>query len=220
LWEKLFADGKQKTLKSTRTHNSMKRATLSDYTKKTLGSGNLKKAVMLPPEEHIHEWLACNTVDFFNELSLLYGICVEDAPKYKEPGTGFPPGFEYRWQGKAKKDPLKVSGPEYVDYVMSWIEDQLDNPAIFPDLESQPFPSDFDEYVKDIFKKMFRIFAIMYHCHFETIEKMEAAAHLNTCFKHFMYFVFEFKLIEDDKELAALKGPVERLSKEWTGSVA
>jgi MOB kinase activator 1 len=166
----------------------------------------------------LNEWLASNTVDFFNEISLLYGICAEDAPKYKEPGTGFPPGFEYRWQGKDKKL-IKVSGPEYVDYVMSWIEDQLDNSAIFPELESQPFPADFLDYIKEIFKKMFRIFAIIYHAHFETVEKMEAAAHLNTCFKHFMYFVFEFKLV-DDKEQLALKGPVARLAKEWSEEVA
>ncbi len=162
----------------------------------------------------MNEWLASNTVDFFNELSLLYGICADDTAKFKEPGTGFPPGFEYRWQAAGKKA-IKVSGPEYVDYVMSWIGDQLDNPSIFPELESQPFPADFEDYIKEIFKKMFRIFAIIYHNHFETIEKADAVAHLNTCFKHFFFFVLEFKLIVDEKELLALKGPVGRLQKEW-----
>lgn len=29
----------------------------------------------LPQGEDLNEWLACNTVDFFNEISLLYGTC-------------------------------------------------------------------------------------------------------------------------------------------------
>jgi len=61
---------------------------------------------------------------------------------------------------------------------------------------------------------MFRVFAILYHRNFEKIEAAEAAAHLNTCFKHFMFFSWEFKLL-DEKELKALKGPVERLRTEF-----
>ena len=114
---------------------------------------------------------------------------------------------------------MRVSAAEYVDYVMTWVEDQIDNPDIFPELESQPFPDDFDDYIQDIFKRLFRVFAIIYHRHFTSIEKLDAAAHLNTCFKHFMYFSFEFGLVEE-KELKALKGPVERLQKEWTADGA
>jgi len=47
-----------------------------------------------------HEWLAAITVDFFNELPLLYGLVLDEgvgASKYKKAGEGFPPGFEYRW---------------------------------------------------------------------------------------------------------------------------
>jgi hypothetical protein len=33
----------------------------------TLGSGNLREAVRLPPGEDINEWLAVNTVDFFKQ---------------------------------------------------------------------------------------------------------------------------------------------------------
>jgi hypothetical protein len=68
--------------------------------------------------------------------------------QFKEPGDGFPPGFEYRWGESASKKPLRVSSPEYVDYVMTWVEDQIDNEEIFPTLESQQFPKDFLEYAK------------------------------------------------------------------------
>ena len=102
-----------------------------------------------------------------------------------------------------------------VDYVMTWVEDQIDNEEIFPVQESQPFPDDFEEYIRDIFKKMFRIFAIIFHNHFEHIEGKGAAAHLNTCFKHFYFFTLEFNLIRDEKELDALEGPVNRMKEQW-----
>jgi MOB kinase activator 1 len=75
---------------------------LSAYTKRTLGSGNLRTSVVLPENEDLSEWLAANIVDFFNEVSLMYGLCAVDAEKFKLPGEGFPPGFEYRWADGVK----------------------------------------------------------------------------------------------------------------------
>lgn len=203
------------TLRPVKKHATSKRSTLSQYTKRTLGSGNLRAAVTLPDNEEATEWLAANTVDFFNEISLLYGLVSDDAKKYGKPGEGFPPGFEYRWaDGVNVVKPMRCSSPEYVEYVMMWVEDQINNEDIFPVQEAQPFPSDFLVYVKDIFKRLFRIFAIIYHRHFQTVESLDAAAHLNTCFKHFMFFVLEFGLV-DEKEMKALKGPTERMIQEY-----
>ncbi len=45
----------------------------------TLGSGNMNLAVELPHGEgniiisDLFEWLAVNTIEFYNEISLLYG---------------------------------------------------------------------------------------------------------------------------------------------------
>lgn len=64
--------------------------------------------------------------------------------------------------------------------------------------------------VKRIFKRLFRVYAHMYFSHFEFIEKIEAVQHLNTCFKHFMLFVLEFKLI-DKRELEPLKKLIAQL---------
>ena len=70
-----------------------------------------------------------------------------------------------------------------------------------------PFPIDFKSHVKVIFKRLFRVYAHVYYSHFEEVTKMEAEAHLNTCFKHFIYFSLEFKLISKSelKPLAKVK---------------
>lgn len=43
----------------------------------TLGSGNYLEAVKLPPGEDLNEWLAVNTVDFYNAISILYATLDE-----------------------------------------------------------------------------------------------------------------------------------------------
>ena len=70
---------KNKTFKPVKSHgaSSTKRHKLSEYAKATLGSGNMRQAVVLPKGEDVNEWLAVNTVDFFNEISLLYGTITE-----------------------------------------------------------------------------------------------------------------------------------------------
>jgi len=43
----------------------------------TIGSGNMQRAVELPSGEDLNEWLAVNTIEFFNEINLLYGVLME-----------------------------------------------------------------------------------------------------------------------------------------------
>jgi len=191
LWERLLGDGKAGTLKPTKKHGTIKRSTLSRLAKnKTLGTEKMSEAVKLPEGENKNDWLATNVVDFFNELSLLLGLVMQKlSVEYASPGEGFPPGVEYFWAQPGKKQPLKVSGPEYCDLVMTWVEDQLDSSTIFPVLETDPWPDDFVDYVQDIVRRMFRVYAIIYFKGFKEIQALEATAHLQTAFKHFMFFL-------------------------------
>ena len=203
------------TFKPTRTQGTARRARLHDYAR-TLGMGSLRSAVSVPESENEQEWLAVNAVDLFNELSLLYGVVSDTAAgKYTKAGEGFPPGFEYRWMdGVRVKSPLRCSSPEYVAYVMNWVEAQLADESIFPTMEGAPFPPSFHEVIGNIFKRLFRVYAITYHSHFTTIEAVGAVEHLNTSFKHFMFFAFEFKLVPD-KELKALSEPVQHMLEQY-----
>jgi hypothetical protein len=41
--------------------------------------------------------------------------------------------YEYHWaDGVEVKKAMKVSAPEYVDFLMTWIQKQLDDEKIFP----------------------------------------------------------------------------------------
>ena len=46
----------------------MQGLTLKRHIEATLGQGNIREAVRLPPGEDLNEWLAVNTVDFYNAV--------------------------------------------------------------------------------------------------------------------------------------------------------
>lgn len=57
--------------------------------------------------------------------------------------------------------------------------------------------------MRKILSRLFRVFVHVYIHHFDRIAQMGSEAHVNTCYKHFYYFVTEFSLI-DPKELEPL----------------
>ncbi|XP_075229571.1 MOB kinase activator-like 3 [Lycorma delicatula] len=67
-----------------------------------------------------------------------------------------------------------------------------------------PFPKTFTPLCRKILKRLFRVFVHVYIHHFDRIVAIGAEPHVNTCYKHFYYFVREFDLI-NPKELEPLK---------------
>ena len=74
-----------------------------------------------------------------------------------------------------------------------------------------PFPKNFMSVAKTILKRLFRVYADSYHQHFDPVIQFEEEAHLNTSFKHFIFFVQEFNLIER-RELVPLQELIEKLT--------
>ncbi|XP_047947275.1 MOB kinase activator-like 1A [Salvia hispanica] len=202
----------QKTFRAKKGSTSgIKSQHLKRHIDSTLGSGNLKEAVRLPPGEDVNEWWAVNTLDFFNHVNVLYSTLTEFCTPATCPTMTAGPKYEYRWaDGVTIKKPIAVSAQQYVDYLMDWIEAQFNDESIFPQKLGNPFPRNFHDVVKTILKRLFRVYAHIYHSHFQRIVSLKEEAHLNTCFKHFMLFTSEFGLIEK-AELAALDDIVESI---------
>ncbi|XP_030624898.1 MOB kinase activator 1Bb isoform X1 [Chanos chanos] len=208
---------------------------LLKHAEATLGSGNLRMAVMLPEGEDLNEWVAVNTVDFFNQINMLYGTITDFCTEESCPVMSAGPKYEYHWaDGTNIKKPIKCSAPKYIDYLMTWVQDQLDDETLFPSKIGEhgflshthtlyvsflpslfclgvPFPKNFMSVAKTILKRLFRVYAHIYHQHFDSVMQLQEEAHLNTSFKHFIFFVQEFNLI-DRKELAPLQELIEKLT--------
>lgn len=106
---------------------------LRQFAEATLGSGSLRKAVMLPEGEDLNEWLAVNVVDFYNQINLLYGSITEFCSPQSCPEMKATDEFEYLWQDSEHfKRPTKMSAPEYIEHLMSWVQSNIDNEQMFP----------------------------------------------------------------------------------------
>ncbi|CAJ0752995.1 4946_t:CDS:2 [Entrophospora sp. SA101] len=208
----LGLSNKNKTLRTKKNiPEGTKQFQLQKYAEATLGLGNLKVAVALPEGEDVNEWLAVNTYDFLNQINMLYGTITEFCTPQECPVMSAGAKFEYHWSdGDKFKKPVKLSAPVYVDHLIEWVQNQLDDESIFP---SVPFPKNFQNVVKTIFKRLFRIYAHIYLAHFSAIVALGEEAHLNTSFKHFIYFIQEFQLIEK-KELQPLSELIANADRE------
>ena len=66
------------------------------FLNEVLFSGNLRLAVMLPEGEDLNEWVAVNTVDFFNQINMLYGTITEFCTEQSCPVMSAGPKYEVR----------------------------------------------------------------------------------------------------------------------------
>jgi MOB kinase activator 1 len=143
---------------------------------------------------------------------MLYGTITEFCTEQTCPIMSAGSKYEYHWaDGQTIKKPIKCSAPRYIDYLMNWIQSQAENETIFPSAIGVPFPKNFLSIAKTILKRLFRVYAHIYYEHFNQVIQLQEEPHLNTSFKHFIYFVQEFDLVEK-KELAPLQELIDKLT--------
>ncbi|KAG8935143.1 Mitotic exit network component [Tulasnella sp. 418] len=136
---------------------------------------------------------------------MLYGCVTEFCSQQECPIMSAGPRYEYLWEdGVTYKRPTKLAAPVYIDNLMNWVQNLLDDESTFPSKIGVPFPRNFQATVKTIFRRLFRIYAHLYSNHFDQICALGIEAHLNTSYRHFFLFVTEFNLV-DTKELVPLE---------------
>ncbi|KAK5295664.1 Mitotic exit network component [Cryomyces antarcticus] len=168
---------------------------LKQFAEATLGSGSLRKAVKLPEGEDINEWLAVNVVDFYNQINLLYGSITEFCSPQTCPEMKATDEFEYLWQdSETYKRPTKMPAPSYVEHLMAWVQSNIDNETQFPSRIGVPFPKTFPALLRQMFKRLYRVYAHIYCHHYPVIIHLGLEPHLNTSFKHYVLFVDEHGL--------------------------
>jgi len=193
----------QRSLRPKKTHRTSKHRTLHTMKKTANRTLTLEAAAKIPKGENSNDWHAVNTLDFYNDLSLLMGILDgELCTAATCPCMSAGPNFKYLWADKGAK-PKSVCASAYIEKMMVWVESQLDDPKIFA-LRSNGYPQDFVKHVRNIHRKLFRAYAHAYHSHFDIFVSLGAESHLNTCFKHFIIYGQTHKLL-DDKDTAPLK---------------
>lgn len=154
----------------------------------------------------MHEWWAENTVDFLNELQLMYGVLSTSNEEWqtitenaqRDETLGYPKGVTYRWKSSRDAKPKQLPVDSYIDHVFFWVNAQIENEELFPTDDEIPFPPSFKQCLKKMYQRMFRIFAIILsnEC---LANRKDVDNTLEPCFKHFLYFAWKWDLL-DNKE--------------------
>ncbi|KAG0745869.1 hypothetical protein G6F57_003965 [Rhizopus arrhizus] len=181
------------------------------YVNHMLVQGNFKTIVELPKYVDVNEWLSFNTFEFFNHLNLFYGSITTFCTPQACPTMSAGPGVEYTWSDSLSKK-AKLSAPQYIDYMTTSMENTLSDESIFPTKSGVDFPKELPSVIKRMFGQMFRLFAHIYHEHYDKVLSLNEEPHFNSLFAHFISFAKEFDLLEK-KELQPLSELVDTMSK-------
>ncbi|XP_023346111.1 MOB kinase activator-like 2 [Eurytemora carolleeae] len=155
------------------------------------------------------EWLALHTIGFFEHINLMYGTISEFCtlsicPEMVGPGPRY-----YLWiDDKSKKS--RVSSPQYVDFVMTFVQKTVNDETLFPTKEGKEFPPNFDVIIKKIHRLLFHVLAYIHHSHFREVVLLGLHAHLNSLFAHLIEFNLHYQTIED-KEIEVLQDLIKSL---------
>lgn len=117
--------------------------------------------------------------------------------------------MEYTWVDASSKK-IKLSAPQYIDYMASSIQNMMSDENLFPTKPGREFPRDFTQLVSRIFGQLVRLFAHIYHHHYDKIISLHEEPHLNSLFAHFISFAKEFDLL-DKKEVLHLQDLVDAM---------
>ncbi|XP_025831943.1 MOB kinase activator-like 2 isoform X1 [Agrilus planipennis] len=164
---------------------------------------DMKTLVELPAGLDYNEWLASHTMALFDHVNLVYGTISEFCTNTSCPDMTGPGQRTYLWfDEKGKK--TKVAAPQYIDYVMTFIQKTISDENIFPTKYANEFPSSFASIVRKIVRLLFHVIAHLYAAHFREVVLLGLHAHLNLTFAHLMALHHRFSLI-DAKETEVLR---------------
>jgi MOB kinase activator 1 len=184
---------------------------------------SLKECVHLPPTNNRgrggstidckmnrEHWIATHVLDFFNEISIVFGTIHAGNKCNAEtcPCMSAGPRYTYKWaDGNVVTTPIKLPASEYIRLLLEWVKEQILNTTLFPTLNSLdavPQQPEFNLTVNAIFKRLFRVYAHVYHSHYPYICSMNIDKSLNQMFGRFVWFVHEWNLV-DERQLAPMK---------------
>ncbi|KAH9983316.1 Mob1/phocein [Russula compacta] len=186
----------------------------SPFVEAALVKGNFKTIVMLPKYVDIMEWVAVNIFDFFQNLNMFYGVISECCTQQSCPTMSAGPTLNYTWINQDRKS-VQLPAPTYIDYVMTWVQNLLDDENTFPTKSGQDFPASFPSTIKHVYRQLLRVFAHIYHAHYPQILHLRSEPHFNSLFAHFLAFGREYELLDIKDVRGSSNAPAVGIGALW-----
>ncbi|THV03031.1 hypothetical protein K435DRAFT_748449 [Dendrothele bispora CBS 962.96] len=179
----------------------------SPFVEAALVKGNFKTIVMLPKYVDIMEWVAVNIYDFYTNLNEFYGVITECCTQQSCSTMSAGPALNYTWINQDRKS-VNLPAPTYIDYVMTWVQNLLDDESVFPTKSGEDFAQTFPSTIKHVYRQLLRVFAHIYHAHYHQILHLRSEPHFNSLFAHFLAFGREYELLEMKDVRGSSSAPV------------
>ncbi|ELU44836.1 protein kinase activator Mob2 [Rhizoctonia solani AG-1 IA] len=183
----------------TNTANGTPLYLCQPFVRAALVTGKFKTIVALPKYVDINEWVAVNIFDFYQNLNLFCAVISEVCSTHTCTSMTAGPNLSYEWTDRNRRA-VSLPAPTYIDYVMTWVQNCLDDETTFPTRSGSEFPpaasSSFAACCKAIFMQLFRVFAHIYHAHFTDLLHLHSEGHFNSLFAHFLVFGQQYRLLE------------------------
>lgn len=182
------------------------------FVKTALVKGSYKTIVQLPKYVDYGEWMSLNIFEFYGHINSFYGVISEYVTPQQYPTMNAGPNTNYLWKD-ASGHSVNLPAAQYIDYVLTWISNKINDQSVFPTRTGGAFPPNFIKDCKNISRQIFRIFAHIYYNHFDKLVHLSLEAHWNSFFGHFISFCNEFSLL-DRQELEPLLPLIENLEQQ------
>ncbi|KAK8802147.1 hypothetical protein WA158_006541 [Blastocystis sp. Blastoise] len=198
----MYQSNKQKTYRNT---DALQTGTIRGREKNQLATLSHTSLESLPPEQAVlcpygvdeNDWISIHVYEFYKDLNWVYAVIMDDCTTEKCPTMSAGKAYEYLWADREHNiKPTHLSAHEYVDKLFDWVERQMYDTTLFPVSDQDTYPPDFLKKVQGIFKRLFRVYGHVYYNHFTLIELAHFTNTFINCFRHFVYFVSAYHLID------------------------
>jgi MOB kinase activator 1 len=177
----------------------------------SLNTLSVHEAVKLPDGIDECDWIASHVIGVYDELIQLVSLLSEMCTHESCPVMNAGPHVVYSWADEKNKTPQKLAAPEYMQTLAEYSHEVLSDRSVLP-IDGQPLPAQFKPKMQLLLRRFFRVYAHTYITHFQDVREAGCEAHLNCCFKRFLFFVTEFNLLSEDDMM-----PLRELIKKFRG---
>mmetsp|Transcript_2622 Transcript_2622/g.6748 ORF Transcript_2622/g.6748 Transcript_2622/m.6748 type:complete len:230 (+) Transcript_2622:72-761(+) len=171
----------------------------------TLGTSAVRESVKLPRHVEENEWIAAKMVEVYQEtvsvVKVLRGICKCEGMKAGD--------VTVAWRRRDTEPPEAVSANEYMRHFEKAAYELLTDRTLIPVDDSLSYPENFVEEMSRICRWVMRIYNHVYMEHLDDFKVQGCTAHLNCCFKRFLFLAIEYRLLSE-KDYLKLKPLVLR----------
>lgn len=156
---------------------------------------DFNELVKIPKTHTLSDWLIVNAIDFFERVELLYSSCslfctVDTCPMFN---AG--PHYHYFWEDADSEQPVQLSAPEYFNCLKRYIKRNFANQKLFPRESGAKLSEEALTVLRTTYRRLFRILAHLYMCHFSYILKFKFENVINTILGHYATFALQYDMI-------------------------